>query len=67
MTIVRDCDLARVRTAARVGCVEVYTYWMHWPCLFPQHGEGLKNRRKIALEPWQVEIVAANPASLLRG
>lgn len=67
MATVRDCDPARVRTAARVGCVEVYTYWMHWPCVFPQHGEGLKNRRRIALEPWQVKIVSAYPASLLRG
>ena len=26
---------------------------MHWPCLFPQHGPGLKHHRRIILETWQ--------------
>ncbi len=42
-------------------------YCSHLPCLFPQHGEGLKHRREIALERWQEEVVGAEPWSLLRG
>lgn len=67
VSVVRGCDLERVRTVAKVGCVEVYTYWKHWPCVFPQHGLGLKNRREITFEPWQVEIVETNATRLLRG
>lgn len=39
------------------NCVEVCHYSNHWPCLLPQHGPGRKHHRKIALEPWQQEIV----------
>ncbi|MDA2895088.1 hypothetical protein PDG61_29530 [Mycolicibacterium sp. BiH015] len=35
----------------------MYHYSKHWPCLLPQHGPGRKHHRKIALEPWQQEIV----------
>lgn len=41
----------------RTGCADVYLHSKHWPCLFPQHGPGRKHHRKIALEPWQQEIV----------
>lgn len=41
--------------------------WMHWPCLFPQHGPGRKHERPIVLEPWQADVVAAEPAGFLRG
>lgn len=27
------------------GCVEAYSYWKHWICLFPQHGTGKKRER----------------------
>jgi hypothetical protein len=47
------------------GCVEVYSYWKHWPCLFPQHGPGLKHQRLIDLLPWQREIVTAHPRALV--
>ncbi|MDP8959980.1 MAG: helix-turn-helix domain-containing protein [Actinomycetota bacterium] len=50
-----------------IGCIEVYSFWKHWPCLFPQHGPGLKHRRKIELEPWQEEIIGRHPEHLLRG
>jgi hypothetical protein len=49
------------------GCVVVYAYSKHWPCLFPQHGAGLKHQRDIRLEPWQRAIVEAHPRALLRG
>jgi hypothetical protein len=45
----------------------VSVYSGHLACLFPQHGPGAKHERPIALEPWQEEIVAAAPWSLLRG
>jgi hypothetical protein len=41
--------------------------WKHWPCLFPQHGPGRKHTRRIALEPWQREIVERHPGRFLRG
>ncbi|MEU6116346.1 hypothetical protein ABZ840_17665 [Streptomyces sp. NPDC047117] len=49
------------------GCVMVTSYSRHWPCLFPQHGPGRKHERRIALEPWQQEIVDAYPWELIRG
>lgn len=39
------------------GCVEVSLCSKHWPCLFPQHGPGRKHNRRIALEPWQQDLV----------
>ena len=52
---------------AKTGCVGVQSYSMHWPCLFPQHGPGLKHRRVIQLADWQQAVVAAHPRALLRG
>jgi hypothetical protein len=49
------------------GCVEVYSYWKHWACLFPQHGLGRKHQRRIELDPWQEAIVTAHPKPLIRG
>lgn len=49
------------------GCTAIQSYWMHWPCLFPQHGPGRKHKRSIELEPWQREIVEADPRPFLRG
>lgn len=54
-------------TVTRGNCIEVYTYWRHWPCLFPQHGPGLKHERSILLEDWQQRLVARHPESLLEG
>jgi hypothetical protein len=39
----------------------------HWPCVFPQHGPGLKHHRPIVLEAWQREIVDRYPWRFLRG
>jgi hypothetical protein len=47
--------------------IRIEARWKHWPCLFPQHGPGLKHLRKIELVDWQREIVAKYPEQLLRG
>lgn len=47
----------RAGIVKRVGCVAVSLYSKHWPCLFPQHGPGVKHKRPIALEPWQQALV----------
>ena len=49
------------------GCVAVTSSSKHWPCLFPQHGSGMKHTRKIFLEPWQQKIVDAHPWEFIRG
>ncbi len=51
----------------RPGCVEVKSYTRHWACVLPQHGPGKKHERRIALEPWQQEIVDAHPWEFIRG
>lgn len=45
----------------------VYVYSRHLACLFPQHGPGMKHQRRIALEPWQRQLVDAAPWAFLRG
>jgi hypothetical protein len=47
--------------------VRIEARWKHWPCLFPQHGPGMKHLRKIELTAWQQKIVAVYPDRLLRG
>ena len=50
------------------NCVQVTHYSKHWPCLFPQHGPGLKHNRRIVLKGWQERIVLdEQPGMLLRG
>ena len=57
----------KVGARQQVGCTEVICYWRHWPCLFPQHGPGKKHLRKIALAPWQQDIVERLPGAFARG
>jgi hypothetical protein len=57
----------KVGRVKKVGCVEIYAYWKHWACLFPQHGPGRKHERKIELLPWQEAIADLYPDRLLRG
>jgi hypothetical protein len=65
--------IERVRGVAGNGLerprryVEVYSYWKHWPCLFPQHGAGKKHERDITLATSQRELVERWPWELLRG
>jgi len=47
--------------------VTIQSYWMHWPCLLPQHGPGRKHERPIVLADWQRVIVEEHPWSLIRG
>jgi hypothetical protein len=49
------------------GCVNVCLYSKHWPCLFPQHGKGVKHLRPIKLEPWQQQLVDQAPEDFIRG
>jgi hypothetical protein len=65
--IVRVRGNPRVGTIRRVGCVEIYACWQHWPCVFPQHGPGVKHQRPTRLVGWQREIVDRYPRQLLRG
>jgi hypothetical protein len=58
-------DIARIGTTG--NCVNLSTYSCHLPCLFPQHGRGLKHRRKIELEAWQEKLLARAPWSFIRG
>lgn len=52
------------RTAAMV----TITMWSkQWPCLFPQHGPGVKHRRPIVLADWQQRIVEDHHEAFLRG
>ena len=57
----------KVSNVPQMGCVAVSAYWRHWPCVFPQHGPGLKHRRPIELASWQVRLVSAYPHQLVRG
>ena len=47
--------------------VELSSYSRAWPCLFPQHGPGLKHTRPIVLTDWQRELAGRDPRPLLRG
>ena len=58
---------ARVAATGDTDCVTVQSYWMHWPCLFPQHGPGPKHKRPIELAPWQRDLVSAQPWPFVRG
>jgi hypothetical protein len=73
--LVQECvrALQTIRPASKVmlqqkqGCQEVSSYSRHWPCLFPQHGPGLKHTRKIELAEWQRVIVDRYPGDFARG
>jgi hypothetical protein len=57
----------RVNAIPRDGCTAVGSYSTHWPCLFPQHGKGMKHERPIVLAPWQRAIVEQYPRPFVRG
>lgn len=56
-----------VHLQPRGGCVEIGSSSKHWPCLFPQHGPGMKHTRAIELEEWQRTLAHQYPKLLLRG
>jgi hypothetical protein len=52
----------------RAGVILLSCYSKHWPCLFPQHGPGMKHTRPIVLESWQAAIaLEAHPDRFVRG
>lgn len=55
------------RAARGDGATAVKSSAKHWPCLFPQHGPGMKHTRPIVLESWQQSIVDEHPGLFLRG
>lgn len=58
---------SRVGRRQSIGCTMVGSYSKHWPCLFPQHGPGMKHTRKIELAGWQREIVDERSEEFVRG
>jgi hypothetical protein len=58
---------SNVSLVQRVGCTAVKSYSTHWACLFPQHGPGMKHKRRIELEAWQQRIVSTRSGLFLRG
>lgn len=74
--IVDECAAAMcaVIPASRVNrvlkpsnCFEIYSYSRAWPCLFPQHGPGVKHERRIWLSGWQQHLAERHPEALVRG
>src|SRR5437763_4168892 len=73
--IITECEQAmtavlpnRICRVMNIGCLEMASYSKHWPCLFPQHGPGLKHNRQIVLKGWQERIVLdEQPGMLWRG
>ncbi|MGI5227458.1 helix-turn-helix domain-containing protein [Actinoallomurus sp. CA-142502] len=51
----------------RTGCTIVNMTSKHWPCIFPQHGPGMKHTRAIVLKGWQDEIVSEFGEEFVRG
>jgi hypothetical protein len=58
---------SHLRHYAGKNCLGIRAYGKAWLCLFPQHGPGRKHHRRIALEPWQQEIVDSHTGWFLRG
>ena len=62
--------LARGGSYSEDGCesnIEVSAFSKSWPCLFPQHGPGMKHERRIWLAGWQQQLSERWPEALLRG
>lgn len=51
----------------KTRCADVTHYSKHRPCYFPQQGPGRKHTRKIALQPWQQEIVERETEEFVLG
>ncbi len=49
------------------NCYDVNAYSKSWPCLFPQHGPGVKHQRPIFLAEWQQALAERWPERLLKG
>ena len=62
--VVADREAGQV---SKQGCTEIYCFWKHWACLFPQQGPGRKHLRDVSLRRWQARIASSHPWALLRG
>ncbi|MEP7378193.1 MAG: hypothetical protein ABI725_01375 [Chloroflexota bacterium] len=62
-----DVNGSPAGTVARPGCTEIYHFWKHWICVFPQHGAGPKHLRQIKLEAWQRTLVEQFPREFVKG
>jgi len=51
----------------RPSMYEVHSHSKQWPCLFPQHGPGMKHTRSIFLADWQERICMEHTEPFLRG
>jgi hypothetical protein len=58
-------EVHRLLTAS--NCFQISSYSKSWPCLFPQHGPGMKHTRRIWLADWQQDLAERWPEALLRG
>jgi hypothetical protein len=58
---------SRIGCIQRGGCVEIVSRSKSWPCVFPQHGPGVKHTRRIELTDWQARIVRNRPQQFVRG
>lgn len=72
--LIAECALAICQLTDRAagrqqrsGCVEIYSAWKHWACLFPQHATGRKHSRSMKLRDWQERLVERYPRALIRG
>jgi hypothetical protein len=66
-TAMEACGVRTVGYQQRPGCISVRAHWMHWPCLFPQHGSGKKHDRPIVLVAWQKRSLMTMPAGSCAG
>ncbi len=64
---VRDTPPGIVRCGHSRRMVSVQSYWMHWPCVLPQHGPGRKHLRPIRLTVWQRRLLEVDPWPLIAG
>ena len=59
---------AKVCLLSRVGCTDVCSYWLHWPCLLPHGDGGPKHLRSVELADWQQLLaIDQHPQPFLRG
>lgn len=75
--VVGECAdaMARMMPTSKVSVLQradermdqINSYSKAWPCLFPQHGPGMKHQRQIELTDWQWQLIEQEPGRLLRG
>jgi hypothetical protein len=56
-----------IRPEQRQGSTALIARHPVWPFAFPQHGKGLKHKRRIELTDWRREVTHSHPKALIRG